>query len=107
MAYFAKIDEQGKVVGVFVISDSDTDAASRLAAERGGRWVQSSKSEGRLRAGVGFTYISEINGFQPPQPFASWSFNEDAWQWEAPVPMPADSKPYIWSEDKGAWDEID
>jgi len=106
MAYFSQIDEQNKVISVIVISDSETNAASRLAAERGGTWVQSSKSEGKLRAGIGFTYIPELNGFQPPQPFASWAFNQDSWEWEAPVPMPADNKPYIWNEDSGAWEVL-
>ena len=107
MSYFSQIDEQGKVVRVSVVSDSDADAANRLASENGGTWVQSSKSIGRLGAGIGFTYIPELNGFQPPEPFASWSFNEDKWQWEPPVPMPADNKTYVWNEETISWKEFE
>lgn len=41
------------------------------------------------------------------QPFASWTLNEDTCQWQAPVPMPMDHKPYLWNEETQSWDEVE
>jgi hypothetical protein len=54
-----------------------------------------------------FWYRPDDKGFQPPAPFASWSFNDDLWQWEAPVPMPADDDFYFWDEQETAWKKMD
>ena len=52
-------------------------------------------------AGIGFEYREDLNAFIPPQPFPSWSLNEDIFEWEAPVPMPKDASD--WDEEAGAW----
>lgn len=118
MAHFAELNEQNEVLRVIVVNDSETRGKDGKESEAigvefctnllGGRWVQTSRT-GKMRklfAGVGFKYLLDVDAFQPPQPFASWSFNEDEWQWEPPVPMPADNKAYVWNEDKGAWEEL-
>ncbi len=38
--------------------------------------------------------------------FASWTFNEDQCQFEAPVPYPEDGKFYVWDEPTVAWVEF-
>lgn len=106
MAYFAKLDDQGNVESVSVVADSIGDGAAFIQGIFGGTWVRCTKDTGRLQAGVGHKYLAEQEGFQSPQPFASWSFNEDEWQWEPPAPMPADNKPYVWNEDSAAWEEL-
>jgi hypothetical protein len=57
-------------------------------------------------AGIGFTYDQTRDAFIPPQPFASWTLNEDSCLWEAPVAMPDDGKRYTWDEDTTAWVEV-
>ena len=55
-------------------------------------------------AGIGYRYDSERDAFIPPQPFISWTLNEDTCLWEAPIPYPSDSeKIYMWNEVKQEW----
>ena len=42
--------------------------------------------------------------FIPPQPFDSWTWNEEEWRWESPTPMPTDGG--IWNEETISWDLI-
>jgi len=46
------------------------------------------------------------NAWQQNNGFASWTFNEDQCQFEAPVPYPADDKFYVWDEPTVAWVEF-
>jgi len=65
-----------------------------------------SKSLRKNYAGVGFHYDRQKNAFIAPQPFDSWSLNEDTCLWEAPVPIPADGFEYYWDENKLNWIKI-
>jgi hypothetical protein len=56
-------------------------------------------------AGIGFTYYRFRDAFIPPQPFASWTLNEDTCLWDAPQPYPSDGKHYQWDEGQKAWVE--
>jgi len=38
--------------------------------------------------------------------FASWTFNEQTCSYEAPTPMPTDSKRYVWNETTLTWVEV-
>lgn len=113
MSHFAKV-EGGIVTEVLVIEQDviDTGLFGDPAL-----WVQTSYNtyggqhpEGRpLRknyAGIGFTYDAERDAFYAPQPFASWTLNEDTCLWAAPTPYPNDGKPYTWDEATLAWVEI-
>ena len=57
-------------------------------------------------AGIGYTYDYARDAFIPPQPYASWTLNNDKCIWEAPVEYPIDGKVYTWNEDTTSWDEI-
>ena len=57
-------------------------------------------------AGIGYTYDEDRDAFIPPQPFSSWTLNEDSCYWEAPVAHPDDEKKYEWNESNKNWDEI-
>ena len=35
--------------------------------------------------------------------FTSWTFNEQTCSYEAPTPMPTDSKRYVWNEPSTSW----
>jgi len=119
MAHFAKV-ENGVVAQVIVAEQDVIDSGIF-----GHGWVQTSYNthggqhpEGRpLRknyAGIGYTYDSQRIGytydsqrdaFIPPQPFPSWTLNEQTCLWSSPVPYPTDNKPYSWDEATLTWVE--
>ena len=57
-------------------------------------------------AGLGYTYDETRDAFYAPQPFPSWTLNEDTCCWEAPVAYPDDGKKYNWNEEITNWEEI-
>jgi hypothetical protein len=66
---------------------------------------EQSKTFRKNYAGIGYTYDEERDAFIPPQPYESWTLNEDSCLWESPVPYPADGGLYVWDEDSLAWVE--
>lgn len=52
-------------------------------------------------AGVGYTYDPVRDAFYAPQPYGSWTLNEDTCLWECPVEKPEGD--YWWKEDTGEW----
>ena len=52
-------------------------------------------------AGVGMTYDPVRDAFYAPQPFESWTLNEDTCLWECPVERPEGE--YWWKEDTQEW----
>ena len=52
-------------------------------------------------AGVGDTYDPVKDAFYAPQPFESWTLNEESCLWEAPVEKPEGE--YWWKEDTTEW----
>jgi hypothetical protein len=110
MAHYAKV-ENGIVTQV-IVADSQEWCETNL----GGTWVQTSyNTHGGIHtqggtplhknyAGIGHTF--DGIGFAAPQPYASWILNEETYIWEAPIPMPEDSKIYNWNEEDQAWVEF-
>jgi len=56
-------------------------------------------------AGIGYTYDSTRDAFYAPQPYASWTLNEDTCIWESPVPYPEEGM-HTWDEEAGKWVEM-
>lgn len=55
-------------------------------------------------AGVGFTYDKNKDAFIAPQPFPSWTLNEETCLWEPPTPRPDNiTEFYIWNEENQTW----
>ena len=54
-------------------------------------------------AGIGFAYDETRDAFIPPQPFPSWTLNEDTCLWDAPTPYPNDNQRYNWDEPTTSW----
>jgi len=54
-------------------------------------------------AGIGYTYDRDRDAFIPPQPYASWTLNEETCLWEAPEPYPTDGEEYTWDEETTSW----
>lgn len=120
MAHFAQLDENNVVLQVIVVHNNELIAPDGSESEQKGIdfcqslfgadtvWKQTSYN-GTFRknyASVGFTYDAVLNAFVPPQPYPSWSLNQDTAQWEAPIPYPVDGKYYRWNESKLSWVEI-
>lgn len=55
------------------------------------------------RPGIGWLW-DEVNGYRPPRPYPSWTWNGVAWQ--PPVAMPTEGGPFQWNEDAKSWSEI-
>ena len=109
MAHFAELDENNIVLRVIVVDDAhEADGENWCHNFTGGRWEQTSYN-GRIRknfAGIGYTWDVERDAFYAPQPYPSWSLDEDTCRWEAPVPYPEDADPticYMWDEDNIQW----
>jgi len=55
-------------------------------------------------AGVGYIYDPVRDAFYAPQPFASWTLNEETCIWESPIPYPDDTEnSYLWDEETQTW----
>jgi len=118
MAHFAQLNEENLVTQVIVVANQDTADQDGVENEAigiefctnllGGKWVQTSYN-GNIRknyAGVGYKYDATLDAFIPPQPFASWTLNEETAQWEAPTAYPDDEKRYTWDEETTSWVEV-
>ena len=109
MSHYAKV-VNGIVTQVIVADQVWVDSLD-------GTWVQTSyNTQGGVHllgdtalrknyAGIGYTYDSTRDAFYAPQPFPSWTLNEDSCFWEPPTPMPKDDKFYGWDEDSLSWIE--
>ena len=121
MAHFAEINENNIVTRVIVVHNNEItvdgqelefkgiDFCEGLFGHR--NWVQTSYN-GNMRynfAGVGYTWDSENDAFYAPQPYASWSLDEN-FIWQAPVPYPenaSEDKVYEWDEDNLTWKVVE
>jgi hypothetical protein len=109
MAHFAQV-ENGIVMQV-IVADQDVIDSGAF----GSGWVQTSYNTqgGQHRlggtpfrknyAGIGYNYDAQRDAFIPPQPFPSWTLNEDSCLWQPPTPMPNDGKMYDWDEATLSW----
>jgi hypothetical protein len=114
MAHFAKLGTGNIVEKVEVVSNdiatneqAGVDFLNNLYGTRD-VWKQTSYN-GTIRknfAGIGYSYDQTRDAFIPPQPFNSWTLDEDTCLWEAPVAHPNDGKMYEWNESTKQWDLI-
>ena len=113
MSHFAKVID-GIVTEVLVIEQDVIDTGlfgdPSLFVQTSYNTYGGQHPEGRsLRknyAGIGFTYDAERDAFIPPQPFPSWTLNEDTCLWNAPRAYPDDGGIYTWSEATLAWVKV-
>ena len=118
MAHFAQLNEENLVTQVIVVANQDTADQDGVENEAigiefctnllGGNWKQTSYNANIRKnyAGVGYKYDKDLDAFIPPQPFASWTLNNETAQWKAPTPYPTDDKRYTWNEETTSWDEV-
>jgi hypothetical protein len=118
MAHFAQLNEENLVTQVIVVANEDTADQDGVENEAigiefctnllGGTWKQTSYNANIRKnyAGVGYKYDATLDAFISPQPFASWTLNEETAQWEAPTSYPEDGKRYTWDEETISWVEV-
>ena len=115
MAHFAKINNN-RVEQVIVVHnnellvdgvETESKGAQFCYDLFGGEWVQTSYN-GSMRkqyAGINYTYDSVNDVFICPQPYGSWTL-DDNFDWQPPTPMPTDGKKYAWFEPNRQWIEL-
>ena len=123
MGHFAKVSN-GIVTRVIV---AEADFFNNFVDDSPGQWIQTSyntrggvhykpntnepsadqsKALRKNYAGIGYTYDATKDAFIPPQPFNSWTLNEDTCLWDSPVAYPEDGKLYKWKEEILNWEEV-
>ena len=120
MSHFAKVLD-GKVIQVIVAEPAFFDT---FVDNSPGQWIQTSyntvgnvhygpdgKPDGGVAlrgnyAGVGYTYDAVNDVFYAPQPFPSWTLDDQIWMWVAPVPYPTGGDQYVWNETTVNWDKL-
>jgi hypothetical protein len=108
MAHFAEIDNNNIVVRVLVVDNSiENRGADFLANDLGlgGTWIQTSYNNNirKQYAGIGYTYDAINDVFITPQPYQSWSLDEN-FDWQPPTPRPNEGNWY-WDEPTLTWIE--
>ena len=117
MAHFAEIDENNVVLRVIVGVDEPLDGEAIYHEMTGTTWKKTSYNTQagqhllggtpfrKNYAGISYTYDSDRDAFIPPQPYSSWTLDEQTCQWTSPVPFPNDGKQYFWDEQTCQWTE--
>ena len=123
MAHFAEINNENRVVNVIVIDNTilldennneveekGVDYCEQIYGHR--KFIQTSYN-GNIRgdfAGVNSIYIAEEDFFTAPQPYSSWTLDEN-YIWQPPVDFPEDMNEegnvYEWNEKKLDWIKLD
>ena len=129
MATFAKIGLNNKVIEILSVHNNELLDSNGVEQEQlgidfltgllGGTWKQTSyntrggvhRLDGtpfrKNHASFGSTYDATRDAFISPQPYPSWTLDEDTCQYEAPVAYPDDGKMYQWDEDTTNWIEVE
>jgi len=108
MAHYAFLDENNMVTEVITGID-ETELIDGLDTEIWygnfrGQTCKRTSYNGNIRkqyAGIGFTYNATADVFIAPQPYLSWSL-DDNFDWQPPTPMPTEGRWY-WNEDSLSW----
>lgn len=117
MAHFAQINENNLVTQVIVVSNDDCGGGEYPASDSvgaafcnkllGGTWKQTSYNNNfrKRYAGIGYTFNADLDAFVAPQPYPSWTLNEETADWQAPVAKP-EGHNWTWDEANQQWDEV-
>jgi hypothetical protein len=111
MKYFAELDSSNNVIRVllFAADADDSVVESTPHLENGTSWVETFTDGTRgTYAGVGGTYDQTNDRFIEPQPYSSWTLQDDG-TWQSPIgptpenPMVGDAPEYSqWWDDENS-----
>ena len=114
MAHYAKV--VNGIVETVIVAEADFfnnfvdtspgDYIQTSYNTSGGQHLQGGTPLRKNFAGVGHIYDAVRDAFYGPQPYSSWTLNEETCLWEAPVAEPDDGKMYNWNETDQQWDEV-
>ena len=108
MAHYAFLDDSSIVTEVIVGID-ETELIEGLDPET---WYANFRAQTCKRtsynnnirkqyAGIDYTYDAVNDVFIAPQPYPSWSLDEN-FDWQPPTPMPTEGR-WCWDEDSLSW----
>ena len=109
MAHYAFLDANSVVTEVIVGRDEDEDGIDweQYYGDFRGQVCKRTSYNHKIRkrfAGIGFIYDPIADVFIAPQPFNSWSLNQNH-DWQAPIPYP-EFGDWIWDEETTSWVSI-
>lgn len=108
MAHFARIENNLVTEVLVVANDLEYKGADFLVNDLGlgGTWVQTSYNNNFRKqfAGIGYTYDPVNDVFIQPQPYPSWSLDEN-FDWQPPTPRP-EGIGWYWNEEELTWKEV-
>jgi hypothetical protein len=97
MSIYAKLNSENIVENVIVCEDSQISTLNGIYVK---------VTENTNDASQGYAYHPDKNRFEYPQPYESWTLNEDTLVWECPDgPKPTDGF-YRWNEETLKWDTL-
>ena len=121
MAHFAELNGSNQVVRVVVVGNDIATANGPLGENdmhvdgetwcknffKGGTWKQTSYNNNfrKQYAGKGFTYDEAKDKFICPQPYPSWSLDEND-DWQAPVARPTNQGDDEDNRKIAQWDDV-
>tara|TARA_B100002019_G_scaffold18603_1_gene14432 strand:- start:52 stop:465 length:414 start_codon:yes stop_codon:yes gene_type:complete len=120
MAHFAQLDENNVVTQVIVVGNDDCTDSNGTETESIGvafcqkllgadtNWKQTSYNDNmRVRyAGIGYSYNASLDAFVPPQPYDSWTLDNETADWVSPLgAAPALTDDQIAANSYYSWDE--
>ena len=113
MAHYAFLDSNNIVTQVIVGNDGDGweefysteigQVCKRTSYNTyGGKHNNGGIPFRKNYAGIGFKYDEIRDAFISPQPYPSWTLEEDSCLWQPPIPQPIDA-PNVWDEEQQDW----
>jgi hypothetical protein len=83
---------------VIRVTESESEQWCKLYLG-GDTWI---KNTSQKHVGVDYIYYPEHNTFSPPQPYPSWTLDEQ-FQWHPPLARPNYENNYAWDEETQTW----
>jgi hypothetical protein len=108
MSHWAEIDQNNIVLRVLVGDNNSLDEGYQwLIDNLGGTWIKTSYNNNTRKqyAGVGYFYDANADVFIAPQPYPSWSLDNN-FDWQPPMPRPEGIK-WIWDEQNLTWQSLE
>ena len=115
MGHYARVTN-GIVTKVIV---AEADFFDTFIDDVAGEWIKTSYNTQRgvhINGGTplrknyaceGMVYDKGRDAFYNPQPYDSWTLDEEACTWQSPVDYPYDDNSYRWNEETRSWDVIE
>jgi len=100
MVHFAEIDPTTNIVKRIIVCESKEWCEKTF----GGTWIRTYyRTEGTNFAGIGWTYHPDRDNFSSPQPYPSWTL-DDQCNWQTPVARPEIEGSFTWNEETQSWE---